>query len=92
MTMHTQRRKRATELAHDLTEPLPQVNRWSVHAFHIVMTRSALAHAINTQGHNVRLEIWLAGWHIAVYDEVGERPVVSERDDAPPTRIPRAIR
>jgi hypothetical protein len=28
----------------------------------------------NTRDHNLRLAIWLAGWHIEVYDELGEQP------------------
>jgi transcription antitermination factor NusA-like protein len=75
MTMpHIQKRKRAMELARDLSEPLSQIADRSVHAKHIVVTRSKFASAISTQGHNVRLEIWLAGWHIAIYDESGEQP------------------
>lgn len=70
----TRPRDRATKLACDLTEPPTQVTQWSVHALHIVVTRSMFARAIRAQAHNVRLEIWLAGWHIAVYEEVGERP------------------
>jgi len=31
------------------------------------------ARAINAQGHNLRLEIWLAGCHIAIYDEFGKQ-------------------
>jgi transcription antitermination factor NusA-like protein len=52
----------------------PQGAGRSVHAMHIVASRSNLARAISTQGHNVRLAIWLAGWHIEVCDEFGERP------------------
>jgi transcription antitermination factor NusA-like protein len=39
---------------------------------HIVMFRSKFAQAISTQGRNVRLAIWLPGWHIEIYDEFGE--------------------
>jgi transcription antitermination factor NusA-like protein len=41
---------------------------------HIVVSRGKFAQAISTPGHNVRLGIWLAGWHIAIYDEFGEQP------------------
>jgi len=51
----------------------PQVAGRSVHAMHIVVSRSKFARAISTQGHNARLAIWLAGWHIEVYDEFGEQ-------------------
>ena len=71
---HTRRRKLAMERARDLTEPLPQVTQWNVRALHIVVTRGVVARTLNPQGRNMRLEIWLAGWHIGVYDEFGEKP------------------
>jgi hypothetical protein len=68
MTMpQTQRRTPDTQLAGDFTPPLPQLADRSVHALHIVVSRSKFARATSTQGHNVRLAIWLAGWHIAIY-------------------------
>jgi len=42
----------------------------SVRATHIVLSRRKFARAISTQGHNVRLAIWLAGWRIVIYEEV----------------------
>jgi transcription antitermination factor NusA-like protein len=45
-----------------------------VHARHIVVSRGKFARAISTHGHNVRLGIWLAGWHIAIYEQFGEQP------------------
>jgi transcription antitermination factor NusA-like protein len=51
-----------------------QVAGRSVHAMHIVVSRRKFAPAINTQGHDVRLEIWLAGWRIAIYDESADQP------------------
>jgi hypothetical protein len=75
MTMpHSRRRKPATELVDDLTKRLPQVADRPVHWTHIVVSRGKFARAISTQGHNVRLEIWLAGWRIAIYDEFGGQP------------------
>jgi hypothetical protein len=41
---------------------------------HIVVSRSKFARAMSTQGHNARLAIWQANWHIEVYDEFGEQP------------------
>ena len=52
----------------------PQVAGRSVHAMHIVVSRSKFARAMSTQGHNARLAIWQASWHIEVYDEFGEQP------------------
>jgi transcription antitermination factor NusA-like protein len=40
---------------------------------HIVVSRGKVARAISTQGRNLRREIWLAGWHIEIYDEFGEQ-------------------
>jgi hypothetical protein len=37
------------------------------HRKHIVVSCGEFASAISMQGHNARLEIWLAGWHIEVY-------------------------
>jgi transcription antitermination factor NusA-like protein len=68
---HIQRRKSDSELL-DYTQA-PQVADRYVHAKHVVVTRSKFAAAISTQGRNVRLVIWLAGWHIAIYDEFVER-------------------
>jgi transcription antitermination factor NusA-like protein len=64
---HIQRRKSDRELL-DYAQP-PQVADRSVHAKHIVVTRSKFASAISTQGRDVRLVICLAGWHIAIYDQ-----------------------
>jgi hypothetical protein len=52
---------------------LPQVADPPVRARHIVVCRNRFARAISTQGHNVRLAIWLAGLHICIYDEFGEQ-------------------
>ena len=69
MTMpHSQRRKHVMQPARDFTEPLPQVTQRSVHALHIVVSRRVFARAIDAQCHNLRLEIWLAGWRIAIYE------------------------
>jgi hypothetical protein len=62
------------ELVREFTQPAPQVADRSVHAMHIVVSRGKFARAISTPGHNVRLGIWLAGWHIAIYDQFGEQP------------------
>jgi transcription antitermination factor NusA-like protein len=77
MTMtipHSQRRKLNMELVREFTQPAPQVADRSVHAMHIVVSRGKFARAISAPGHNARLGIWLAGWHIAIYDEFGEQP------------------
>jgi transcription antitermination factor NusA-like protein len=50
-----------------LTRPLRRVAGRSVHVRHIVVTRGRIARASSTRGHNVRLAIWLAGWHIEIY-------------------------
>ena len=71
---HSQRRKPNMELVREFTQPAPQVADRSVHAMHIVVSRGKFARAISTPGHNVRLGIWLAGWHIAIYDQFGEQP------------------
>jgi transcription antitermination factor NusA-like protein len=42
----------------------------SVRARHIVVSRGRFARAIDTRDHNVRLALWLAGWHIEIYEEV----------------------
>ena len=63
-----------TELVREFTQPAPQVADRSVHAMHIVVSRGKFARAISTPGHNVRLGIWLAGWHIAIYEQFGEQP------------------
>jgi transcription antitermination factor NusA-like protein len=69
---HSQRRKPDMDLVREVTQP-PQVADRSMHAMHIVVSRGKFARPISTQGHNVRLAIWLAGWHIEIYDELGER-------------------
>jgi hypothetical protein len=75
MTMpHSRRRKPATEVVDDLTKPQPQIADRPVHWTHIVVSRGKFARAISTKGRNVRLEIWLCGWRIAIYDEFGEQP------------------
>jgi transcription antitermination factor NusA-like protein len=77
MTMtipHGQRRKPDVELVREFTQPAPQVTGRSVCAMHIVVSRGKSARAISTPGHNVRLGIGLAGWHIAIYDEFSEQP------------------
>ena len=70
----SQRRKPNMELVPEFTQPAPQVADRSVHAMHIVVSRGKFARAISTPRHNVRLGIWLAGWHIAIYDRFGEQP------------------
>jgi hypothetical protein len=70
----SQRRKPAMELVRDFTPPAPQVADRSVHAMHIVVARGKFARAISMPRHNVRLGVWLAGWHIAIYDEFDEQP------------------
>jgi hypothetical protein len=74
MTIPHSQPKPNTELVREFTQPLPQAAYRSVHARHIVVSRGKFARAISTHGHNVRLGIWLAGWHIAIYDEFGEQP------------------
>ena len=71
---NSQQRKPNMELVREFTQPAPQVADRSVHAMHIVVSRGRFARAISTPGHNVRLGIWLAGWHIAIYDQFGEQP------------------
>ena len=71
---HSQQRKLNKELVREFTQPAPQVADRSVHARHIVVSRGKFARTKSTQGHNVRLGVWLAGWHIAIYDEFGEQP------------------
>jgi transcription antitermination factor NusA-like protein len=77
MTMtipHSQRRNPNIELVRQFTQPTPQVADRSVRAMHIVVSRGKFARAISAHCHNVRLGIWLAGWHIAIYDEFNEQP------------------
>ena len=71
---HSQRRKPDLELVGEFTQPAPEVAGRSVHAMHIVVSRGRFARAIRARGHNVRLGIWLAGWHIAIYEQFGEQP------------------
>jgi transcription antitermination factor NusA-like protein len=63
-----------TTIAMPHSQRRPQVTDRSMHAMHIVVSRGKFARAFSTPGHNVRLGIWLAGWHIAIYDEFGEQP------------------
>ena len=70
---HSQR-KPNLELVGEFTQPAPEVADRFVHAMHIVVSRGKFARAISTPGHNVRLGIWVAGWHIAIYDQFGEQP------------------
>jgi transcription antitermination factor NusA-like protein len=70
---HSQR-KPNVELVREFTQPATEVADRSVHAVHIVMSRGRCARAISTPGHNVRLGIWLAGWHIAIYEQFGRQP------------------
>ena len=53
-----------------LPRPLRQAADGSVHATHIVVSRGRLGRAISRHGRDVRLAIWLAGWHIEIYKEV----------------------
>jgi hypothetical protein len=69
----SQRRKPDRELVRDFAQPATQVADPPVCARHIVVSRSKFAQAISTQGRNVRLAIWLPGWHIEIYDEFGEQ-------------------
>jgi len=71
---HSQRRKPDIELVREFTQPAPEVADRSVHAMRIVVSRGKFARAISTHGHNLRLGIWLPGWHIAIYDQFGEQP------------------
>ena len=73
-TIPDSQRKPNMELVREFAQPAPQVADRSVHAMHIVVSRGKFARAISTPGHNVRLGIWLAGWHIAIYDQFGEQP------------------
>jgi hypothetical protein len=73
-TIQHSKRKPNMELVREFTQPAPQVADRSGHARHIVVSRGKFARTKSTQGHNVRLGIWLAGWHIAIYDEFGEPP------------------
>jgi S1-C subfamily serine protease len=52
---------------------VPQVAGRSMRVRHIAVSRGKVARAISTQGRNLRLDIWLAGWHIEIYDEFGEQ-------------------
>jgi len=70
---HSQR-KPDLELVGEFTQPAPEVADRSVHAMHIVVSRGKFARTKSTPGHNVRLGIWLAGWHIAIYEQFGEQP------------------
>ena len=69
---HNHRTKRDMRLRRYFTRPLRQVADRSVNATHIVVSRGRFARAISAQDHNVRLAIWLAGWHIEIYNEFGE--------------------
>jgi hypothetical protein len=71
---HSQRHKPDMEPVRDFTGPVPQVADRSVRAMHIVVSRGKFARAFGTQGRNVRLAIWLPGWHIEIYDEFGAQP------------------
>ena len=64
------------------TFDIHQRNHFSVRRTHIVVSRGRFARAIRTQDHNVRLAIWLAGWHIEIYDELGDHPAGLRRDSA----------
>jgi hypothetical protein len=70
----SQRRKPDGEPVRDFIQPPPQVADRTVRAMHIVVSPAKFARAISTQGRNVRLAIWLVGWHIEIYDEFGEQP------------------
>jgi hypothetical protein len=73
-TIPDSQRKPNLELVGEFTQPAPEVADRFVHAMHIVVSRGKFARAISTPGHNVRLGIWVAGWHIAIYDQFGEQP------------------
>jgi hypothetical protein len=64
-------RKFDTRLRRYFTRPLRRVADRSAHRTHIVVSRGRFARAIGTRDHNVRVAIWLAGWHIEIYDELG---------------------
>lgn len=57
----------------DFTQPLPQIAERPVRGLHIVMSRGKFARASSPQGRNIRVAIWLPGWHIDIYDEFRER-------------------
>jgi transcription antitermination factor NusA-like protein len=52
------------------TFDIHQRNHFSVRRKHIVVSRGRFARAISRQGRDVRLAIWLAGWHIEIYEEL----------------------
>ena len=70
---HSQR-KPDLELVGEFTQPAPEVADRSVHAMHIVVSRGKFARTKSTPAHYVRLGIWLADWHIAIYEQFGEQP------------------
>ena len=57
-------------------------NHYFVRRRHIVVSRGRFVRAIRTQDHNVRLAIWLAGWHIEIYDDPGDHPARLRHDSA----------
>ena len=67
-------RKRARRLRRYFARPGRRVVDRSLHATHIVVSRGSVARARSTQVRYVRLAIWLAGWHIEIYEELGEQP------------------
>jgi transcription antitermination factor NusA-like protein len=58
----------------DFPPPQTQFAGRFARATHITVSRGKFARATTAQGRNVRLEIWLAGWQIDVYDEFAEQP------------------
>jgi transcription antitermination factor NusA-like protein len=73
-TIPDSQRKPNMELVREFTQPAPEVADRSMHAMHIEVSHGKFARAISKPGHNVRLGIWLAGWHVAIYDRFGEQP------------------
>jgi hypothetical protein len=71
---HSARSEPDTALVRDFTSEATQVADRSTHAMHIVVSRGKFARAISAPRDNVRLGIWLAGWHVAIYDEFDEQP------------------
>jgi transcription antitermination factor NusA-like protein len=54
----------------EFTQPLPNVAERPLGALHIVVSPGKFAQPFGTEGRNVRLAIWLAGWHIGIYHEL----------------------
>jgi transcription antitermination factor NusA-like protein len=62
----------------DIPQPLPDVAEQPGRALHIMVSRGKFAQAFGTEGRNVRLAIWLAGWHIGIYHELRQPLALQE--------------